>query len=115
MAHRHSSWNVPPSAPFVVQYFIAPGVNLPPGNLSPKTWVGLTFVISFRLCFPWVSPPHGLLLTSLCYPGMILTNFINSAEGPLPHTDRKSTRLNSSHYCASRMPSSARKNKTMYN
>src|SRR3546814_936607 len=26
--------------------------------------------------------------------------------------DRKSTRLNSSHYCASRMPSSARKKKT---
>src|SRR3546814_7495319 len=26
---------------------------------------------------------------------------------PLGHEDRKSTRLNSSHYCASRMPSSA--------
>src|SRR3546814_4322872 len=29
--------------------------------------------------------------------------------------DRKSTRLNSSHQCASRMPSSAGKNKEMYN
>src|SRR3546814_3046900 len=31
-----------------------------------------------------------------------------AAGGALPdHSDRKSTRLNSSHYCASRMPSSA--------
>src|SRR3546814_4335826 len=30
----------------------------------------------------------------------------------LQGTDRKSTRLNSSHYCASRMPSSALQNKT---
>src|SRR3546814_6409446 len=29
----------------------------------------------------------------------------------IPDTDRKSTRLNSSHYCASRMPSSAIKKK----
>src|SRR3546814_4618867 len=28
-------------------------------------------------------------------------------SGPLPEEDRKSTRLNSSHYCAARMPSSA--------
>src|SRR3546814_1522142 len=31
--------------------------------------------------------------------------------GSLAHRDRKSTRLNSSHYCASRMPTSAWTNK----
>src|SRR3546814_3488973 len=40
-----------------------------------------------------------------------------SPEPDLPGTwtrDRKSTRLNSSHSCASRMPSSARKNKSQH-
>src|SRR3546814_1041998 len=35
------------------------------------------------------------------------SSFFSSADS----LDRKSTRLNSSHYCASRMPSHARKNK----
>src|SRR3546814_4055191 len=33
--------------------------------------------------------------------------FLSAIWSPRPHLDRKSTRLNSSHYCASRMPSSA--------
>src|SRR3546814_4630688 len=45
-------------------------------------------------------------------PGAILTPDHGIADQPgvkmlLPAEDRKSTRLNSSHYCASRMPSSA--------
>src|SRR3546814_5796759 len=42
-----------------------------------------------------------------------ITNFfINSPSLPFD-SDRKSTRLNSSHYCESRMQSSARKKKTI--
>src|SRR3546814_1169456 len=37
-----------------------------------------------------------------------------SAVYPVSSRDRKSTRLNSSHYCASRMPSSARKKNNTY-
>src|SRR3546814_1936458 len=43
--------------------------------------------------------------------GLVNINHFGSA---LPETDRKSTRLNSSHSCASRMPSSALQKKNTY-
>src|SRR3546814_3876803 len=50
-------------------------------------------------------------------PGDVLYD-LGSGDGRIPitetrlHGDRKRTRLNSSHYCATRMPYSARKKKT---
>src|SRR3546814_5378877 len=65
---------------------------------------------------------HDLIQGFLCrgvyivVPGSVFFHF-QQADGPVigrvAHGDRKSTRLNSSHYCASRMPFSAlQKNKT---
>ena len=39
--------------------------------------------------------------------GLMLTLVFTGSKSLLPQTDRKSTRLNSSHYQPSRMPSSA--------
>src|SRR3546814_6540552 len=49
---------------------------------------------------------HGL--SDIGNPPYSMEDHIGDLEGLLDHLeDRKSTRLNSSHYCASRMPSSA--------